>query len=101
MPWVMCLMVHCRNKKDFDSRAPIGERKFDVGDLVYIRHSVTVVGQSKKLLSVWKGPLIVSEVISSPLYRLASRNREYVKHHDKLRICDDRDIPLWRGGSDV
>ena len=44
---------------------------------------------------MWKGPLIVIEEISTLLYRLASRNRESVKHHDQLRICEDRDIPLW------
>ena len=34
------------------------------------------------------------EVISPLLYRLAICNREYVKHHDKLHIHKDRDIPL-------
>ena len=88
-------MAQCRQKRAYDSRVPIRERKIDVGDLVYFRNSSTVVEQSKKLLPMWKGPLIVIEVISTFLYRLAGRNREYVKHHDKLHICEDRDIPLW------
>ena len=86
-------MAQCRHKKDNDARTLIRERKFDVGDLVYFRNSSTVVGQSKRLLPVWKGPLIDIEIIS---YRsVAGRNREYVKHHNKLHICEDRDIPLW------
>ena len=87
-------MAQCRQKRDYDSRVPIREMKFDVDDVVYFLNSTTVVGQSKKLLPMWKGPLIVIEVISTFLYRLAGRNREYVKHHDKLRLCEDRDIPL-------
>ena len=88
-------MAQCHQQRDYDARTPIRERKFDVGDLVYFRNCSTAVGQSKKLLPVWKSPLIVTEVISTLLYRRAGRNREYVKHHDKLRICEDRDIPLW------
>ena len=88
-------MAQWRQKRDYDPRTPIRERKFDVGDSVYFQNSSTVVGQSKKLLPVWKGPVIVIEVISKLLYRLAGRNREYVKHHDKICICEDRDIPLW------
>ena len=54
------------------------------------------MGQSRKLLPQWKGPFVeVMEVISPLLYRVVGRKREYVKHHDKLRICEDRDIPLW------
>ena len=80
-----CNNFRCHQKRDYDAR------KFDVGDLVYFRNSSTVVEQSKKLLPVWKGPLIVIHVISTLLYRLA--NREYVKHHDKFRIGEGRYIP--------
>ena len=43
-------MAQCRQKRAYNSRVLIRERKFDVGDLVYFRNSNTVVGQSKKLL---------------------------------------------------
>ena len=66
-----------------------------MGHLVYFRNSSTVVVQSKKLPPVWKSPLIVMEEISTLLYQLAGRDGECVKHHDKLRISEDRDIPLW------
>ena len=29
------------------------------------------------------------------LCRIAICKREYMKHRDKLRICEDRDISLW------
>ena len=89
------LMAQNRQKKDYDTRAPVRERTFDVGDLVYIRNSGRVLGQSKKLLPIWKGPFVITKVVSRFLYRIAGRKREYVKHHDKLRICKDRNIPLW------
>ena len=38
---------------------------------------------------------MVTKAISHVLYRVADREKEHVKHHDKLRICEDRDIPLW------
>ena len=44
---------------------------------------------------VWKGPLVVTEEISTLLYRLAGRNGESAKHHDKLLIREDHDIPKW------
>ena len=46
-----------------------------MSDLVYFRNVSTVVGK-KKLLPVGKDQLIFTEVISTPLYRLAGRNRE-------------------------
>ena len=36
-------MTQCCQKKGYDTRAPIREKKFDVGDLVYIRNSGTLV----------------------------------------------------------
>ena len=88
-------MAQCRQKKNYDTRAPIRERKFDGGDLVYTRNLGTIVGQNKKLLPQLKGPFLVTEVISPLLYRVVGRKRGYVNQHDKLSICDDRDIPLW------
>jgi len=88
-------MAQNRQKRDYDTRAPVRERTVYAGDLVYIRNHGTIVGQSKKLLPMWKGPFVVTKVVSRFLYRIAGRKREYVKHHDKLRICEDRDIPIW------
>ena len=52
-------------------------------------------GQCKKLQPVWSGPWIEIEVISSVLYRLYNRKRALVTHHDSLKMCNDRDLPIW------
>ena len=35
------------------------------------------------------------KVISPILFRVADRKKTYVLHHDRLKPCLDRDIPLW------
>ena len=47
-------MAQHHQKRDYYTRAPVRERTFDVGDLVYIHNSGTILGQSKKLLPIWK-----------------------------------------------
>ena len=37
----------------------------------------------------------MTQVISSVLYRIANHKRSMVAHHDSLKLCNDRDIPLW------
>ena len=38
---------------------------------------------------------IVTHVILSVLYRIANRKRYMVAHHDSLKLCSDRDLPIW------
>ena len=40
-----------------------------------------MLGQSKKLQPIWSGPWIVTQVISSVLYRIANRKQSMVAHH--------------------
>ena len=54
-----------------------------------------MLGQSKKLQPIWSGPWIVTQVISSVLYRIANRKRSMVAHHVSLKLCSDRDLPIW------
>ena len=56
-----------------------------------------MLGQSTKLQPIWSGPWIVTDVISSVLYRIANRKRYMVAHYDSLKLCSDRDLPiiLW------
>ena len=54
-----------------------------------------MLGQSKKLQPIWSGPWIVTQVISSVLYRIANRKQSMVVHHDSLKLCSDRDLPIW------
>ena len=53
------------------------------------------MGSSKKLNTVWTGPLLVVEVINPVLYWVLDRKRQYVVHHDLLKCCEDRVVPLW------
>ena len=68
---------------------------YEVGNLVYKLNSATKVGESKKLKPVWVGPLIVTEVLSPILFKVKDRKREYILHHDKLKACTDRVVPMW------
>ena len=54
-----------------------------------------MLGQSKKLQPIWSGPWIVTQVISSVLYCIVNRKRSMVAHHDSLKLCSDRDLPIW------
>lgn len=84
-----------RQKVDYDTRSPLRQTKFEVGDLVYMKNCNHVVGISRKLQPIMMGPYIVTKVISSILYKICDRRKEIVCHHDKMRICNDREIPLW------
>ena len=66
-----------------------------MGDLVYKLDSAKNVGQSPKLQQVWQDPFLVTKVLSPVSFRICDRKKSYVLHHDKLKPCDDRDIPLW------
>ena len=37
----------------------------------------------------------MTQVISSVLYGIANRKRAMVVHHDSLKLCSDRDLPIW------
>ena len=38
---------------------------------------------------------MVVKVISPILLKIADRKKTYILHHDRLKPCLDRDIPLW------
>ena len=80
-------------KRNYDLKAQ--QHHYEVGDFVYRRNEVSKPGTSKKLRTVWLGPLVISEVINPVLYKVKDRKREYILHHDLLKGCDDRVIPLW------
>jgi transposase InsO family protein len=87
--------VQIRGKQDHAQRAAIKAQKFQTGDLVMVVNSASRVGSSKKLQPIWKGPFIVTEPLSSVLYRVADRHRIKVQHVDRLRLYLDRTVPLW------
>ena len=82
-----------RQKKDYDFK--LNQCRFNIGDVVYQIDSATKVGQSSKLRPVWKGPYLVVKPLSGHIYQLETRKRKVVVHHDRLKICNDRALPLW------
>lgn len=81
-----------RQKRDYDLR--LSQHKYHAGDLVYKVDSSSKIGHSKKLKSPWIGPyLVVSD--NFPIYKIKDRKGESVVHHDRLKRCDDREIPIW------
>ena len=71
------------------------EHHYEVGDLVFRQREAHKVGSSNKLNTIWMGPLLVVEVINLVLYRVHDCKWEYVLHHDLLKCCEDRVVPLW------
>ena len=86
-------VVQKRQKRLYDTKAY--QRTFEAGDLVYKLDSSTKVGQSKKLQPIYRGPYLVTKVLSPALFRIDDRNKSGVVHHDRLTLCKDRTIPLW------
>ena len=72
----------------------IMEHSYNIGDLVFLRDSSTKIGLSKKLKPPWRGPYLVIES-TPPLYKIKSTKEEKVVHHDRMKRCNDRHIPLW------
>jgi hypothetical protein len=86
-------VVQERQKKNHDSK--IRECNYARGDFVYKLVCATKVGESNKLRPIYQGPYLVTQVLSPALYRIDSRKKSMVVHHDKLSRCRDRQIPFW------
>jgi hypothetical protein len=71
------------------------QKSYSVGDAVYKWDTATKVGHSRKLKPPWKGPYIVVKVINPVLYEIEDRKKSYVIHHDRLKLCTDKDLPIW------
>ncbi|KAL5011242.1 hypothetical protein ScPMuIL_011676 [Solemya velum] len=52
-------------------------------------------GRSPKLQPQWKGPYVVSKVVSPVLYEIADQRNRKVLHHDRLKSCSLESIPGW------
>lgn len=81
-----------RQKRDNDMR--LVEHHYNPGDIVYKLDSTTKVGQSSKLRPPWTGPYLVISC-NAPLYTIRDQKKEQVLHHDRLKLCKDRDILMW------
>ena len=82
-----------RQKNDYDFK--LKERLYQLGDAVYQLDTATKKGQSSKLKPIWKGPYLVIEIVTKHVYRLTTKKNEFVIHHDRLKLCEDRELPLW------
>ena len=71
------------------------ETHYEVGDFVYQLNGASKTGESKKLKPVWVGPLVVIDVLNPVLFRVKDCKKEYVLHHNHLKVCEDCHIPLW------
>ena len=71
------------------------ENHYEVGDFVYRLNGATKLGESKKLKPIWIGPLVVTTVINLVLFHVKDCKKEYVLHHDRLKPCKDKVVPLW------
>lgn len=82
-----------RQKREYDLHArAVG---YAVGDVVLLIDSASRIGQCKKLAPLWKGPYVITEIMSSVLCKIASSRKEWVVHHDRLRMCNESPLPLW------
>ena len=75
-----------RQKRDYDLKLKV---------IVYVLDLARKIGISPKLQPVWKGPYVISKVISPILFEVTDKRKSFVLHHDKLKPCEDHSVPLW------
>ena len=81
-----------RQKRDYDLRVNL--KKYNMGDVVYKINSATKIGQSKKLRSPWLGPYLIEDN-HGVVYKIRSQKKSEWVHHDRLKLCEDAELPLW------
>ena len=57
--------------------------------------TATPKGQCKKLNPPWRGPGIIIENISGAIFRVKVGNKFFVVNHDRIKLCQDRKLPVW------
>ena len=62
---------------------------------MYKLDTATKVGLTTKLKPVYEGPYLVTKTLSPILYQIEGRRKNVIMHHDRLRPCEDREIPIW------
>ena len=82
-----------RQKRTYDLTA--NQRVYNVGDVVYKLDQSTKIGQSAKLKSPWKGPYVISDARPPVLYQITDRKADSWIHHDRIKLCEDREFPIW------
>lgn len=82
-----------RQKRAYDVRTYTSH--YEIGDIVYLIDSSTKIRESKKLKPIFKGPYLVTKVLSPILFKIKNRKKEFVVHHDRIKPCNDRVLPDW------
>lgn len=82
-----------RMKRDYDVKVRVRELK--PGDFVYQLDTATIKGKSRKLSPSWKGPGVVLDKLTSYLYRIKLKQAIFTANHDRLKLCQDREVPVW------
>lgn len=87
-----------RNAKSIDTRNAYSnrgrkERKYELGDLVYVKNEASEEGVSRKLASRWLGPYRVTDVITPVTYRVQKTHSrlKMTVHANRLKKCYLRD----------
>ena len=68
---------------------------YQPGDLVLKLNKTHEVDVSSKLLPIYTGPFLVTEVLSSILIWIRDRRRSQIVHHDLVKKCTEKCIPMW------
>jgi hypothetical protein len=82
-----------RMKRDYDVKVRVKELK--LGDLVYQLDTATVKRKTRKLSPPWKGPGVVIERFTPYLYKIKLKRVIITANHDRLKLCQDREVPEW------
>jgi hypothetical protein len=80
-------------KRDYDVKVRV--RELNLGDLVYQLDTATVKGKTRKLSPSWKGPGVVIEKLTPYLYKIKLKRVIITANHDRLKLCQDREVPEW------
>ena len=82
-------------KKSYDLR--LYKHQYSKASLVYVLDTAVKVGECAKLVPPWKGPGVVTEVITPYLYKVRLRDKYTVFNHDRLKPCllESSALPAW------
>jgi hypothetical protein len=75
---------HLKNKSYYDRKAK--ERKFEVGDQVYLFNQAKKPGRCNKFRPFWQGPFVVVQKVSELNYKIVnSKGKEFVVQVNRLK----------------
>ncbi|CAB0032348.1 unnamed protein product [Trichogramma brassicae] len=85
------------NAKARYDKARVTNVKYDVGDIVFMKQNKIATGDSTKLQSRYKGPLVITEALPADTYRVQNLN---AKNDSKDTTSHVSQLKLWRNQPD-